>query len=81
MMDDVEASAFGGFALEAMGALKDHYGTEAVVRNAMFVVEVQKGDGSTDVFLYSTDARGYVQKAFLNEAIEAIERGRVPRES
>lgn len=80
MMDNVEASAFGGFALEAMDALKEHYGPEVTVRNAMFVVEVASAE-NTDVFIYSTDARGYVQKAFLNEAIEAIERGRVSRES
>ena len=80
MMDSVEASAFGGFALEAMDALKERFGPEVKVRNAMFIVEVDNGS-ETAVWMYATDPRGYVQKAFLNEAIDAIDQQRVNDQS
>lgn len=71
MMDPMASSYFELAATEAHEALVERFGPDAVVGQSLFVVEVQEG-AKTTVWVYSTDARAYVQLALLNEGANAV---------
>lgn len=67
-------ATLGLLTARAMEQLEERYGDqEVLLRTAAVVLEVESDDGS-DILVCSTEPRSWVQIAFLDEGIRALER-------
>lgn len=68
-----DTSLVGRVAAEMMEWLEDNHDEDNTVVTVMVAVEVQRGDGATQIGYRSSDKREWVQRAFITEVLRVCE--------